>query len=201
MIQIQIEQEQPPICRQSTFEKTYFEYRGISVEINHPHGNYRWTYYLHLPLERFADESLRSRLWLRAKKSSISPKRKYFHTSKLPVLNNIYWHGGITWYSQEIQDGSKCIKVGCDYDHLWNHEQGYPESLNWVINDAKHSIDDLHDWGTTYLLWCGGNGELYKENDGRYIDGRFYSFDYIDKQHEEGRWEHIAGRDEQEAQP
>lgn len=59
------------------------------------------------------------------------------------------FHGGITWYSRDIGINKftgkpeKFLKIGCDYNHLWDREGGYSDDLDSVERDAKRLIESL----------------------------------------------------------
>jgi hypothetical protein len=158
----------------ATQQKSFFTYRGVLVEIAHPRESYTFCYYLYLNIDAFTDEKIRNRMWLKPEKNGC------YNTSKLPV-DDIYWHGGITWYSKQYSlKDKKVVMVGCDYDHLWNREQGNRETLRDIVFDAKQTVDDLHE-KFNYQIRCRGNGNYYTEAEGAYLpSGDFYSREYVD---------------------
>lgn len=129
-------------------------YRGIRFEVNKFEGMEKldsWTFYLHLAVEQFPEE-------MRAKVKPFF----YYTAFGTPIesprenpLENLDWHGGLTWISEERQRPFNGIKVGCDYQHLWDQGQIY--SVDEVARDAKKCIDSLFDYIPTLLteekLW------------------------------------------------
>lgn len=125
------------------------EYRGIKYEINNykmdlgPHSYFEngcWTYYLHLMVAMFPKEI----------QESLMPKL-YYTQFGTPIecprnnpLENLDWHGGITWLSNETKPGHPFVvlKVGCDYQHLWDEQKYY--DLETIDRDARACIDSLH---------------------------------------------------------
>lgn len=118
-------------------------YKGIRFEIN----NYKtyenkdgWTFYLHLLLD----------MWPKEIADTMLPEL-YFTQFGTPIescgynnpLNNLVWHGGLTWLSNETKQGQpfRIIKAGCDYQHLWDENQYY--CLSSVLEEVKECIDSL----------------------------------------------------------
>lgn len=165
----------------------WFEYRGITCEIAEsesvlpeywPKG---WTYYIYLRPDRFEDAELGRSVWLRAKPLART-ERKHFDYYRNEFLSSLEFHGGITYYSQEIVGGVRAIRVGCDYQHLWDDGRTY--RLDDLVRDAKATVDDLHK-RCSYFFWCHGNGKLYHESEGVYIQGNFHSNEYLAEQQQE----------------
>lgn len=180
-------------------EKQVFSahYRGISFEIQHwltPElraENYffeekeNWTYYLYIHLDRIPEKFKPNSFWLKRRES----KEKddfYSHHACYDyyghrIISNIDFHCGITYYSKESGfDGeSKIIKIGCDFSHLYDEGKKY--SLEYIVEEAKKSIDSFRELVPGYEYRCSGNGKKYDESEGLFNEnGDFCSFEYYD---------------------
>lgn len=152
-------------------------YRGIAFEMNEPHDGYKWTYYVFLNLENFADRELAESLWLEGQTDERFPKRKYYDYYRNAFLTDLEFHGGITWYSKRFNSSDqRIIKIGCDYGHLWDEGKYYTQYM--VLRDVQATIDDVHR-KSQYLVNCQGNGNLYPEESGRYENSRFSSNEWL----------------------
>ena len=172
--------------RHTTRTITSETYRGISLEVSHPHGEaydptwhptaYGWCGYIYLNLDQVADEKLRRSLWPRPTKMGIG-ERKF--TSHPGWLDNLPFHGGVTYFERRYgSDGGRIVKVGCDYRHYMDDDRDYDEDI--VLYDLREVVDALHEF-TTYLMWCAGDGHLAPESEGTIPEGwdRWYSFSYM----------------------
>ena len=130
--------------RDSSPKKVWYgKYRGISFEINNfkfagiESGKEQWTYYLYLDPEEFEPS-----LWLEPKENDYS--RITYEYYRHPI-SDIYWHGGVTWYEKRggQEKESKTVKVGCDYNHLWDRDKIY--DLEDIKRDIKKTIDEFHE--------------------------------------------------------
>jgi len=159
-------------------------YKGVDFEINNwniePNsvdeaGRECWTYYLILVINRIPSEHHPNSYWMRGRRNGSFIMYNYY---KHHVLGNMYWHGGITWYSKEsgFDGDDKIIKVGCDYSHYWDEGRFY--NLDIVKEDVCRTIDSFLEYVPNYKYWCCGNGNLYDLSDGILRDGRFYSREY-----------------------
>ena len=156
-------------------EKTIWtgEHLGVLFQIVNWDG--RWNYYLILRLDRIPEKSVSDSYWLKRKKSSLSGNHVLYGYYDHPILPNLDWHGGITWYSKESGfDGDpKTIKVGCDYSHLW--DEGHEYILEDIIPEVERTIEKFRELVPGYKYWCSGNGNLYDLSEGEYENGRFVS--------------------------
>jgi hypothetical protein len=118
-----------------------------------------WNFYLILP-----ERQWRPKDWARflapRKDFGITPGRTHkgwdYHESGLAGLD---WHGDMTFYEHDDSHpmgGS--IKAGCDYEHLFDAEMGYPYSLTRVEIDARACVDSLLERFTP-LVKCRYTGE------------------------------------------
>ncbi len=147
-------------------KKTRFDYRGVTVEVKHPVTSASghtdcWCYYLNLSLAQFLDPKLGKRLWIKAKSKSEGSRKDCGYMGD-NLLNNLAFHGGITFYRKSFSfDDSKWIEIGCDYAHLYDDERQY--TLEDVICDAKRTVDSLHELAT-YLIHCIEDGRFVAES-------------------------------------
>lgn len=162
-------------------------YKGVSFQIKHwktdpneiePNGSDHWTYYLILHLDRIPEKYNPKSFWLKPKKMNIG-NRIWYDYYNHPIISDLHWHGGITWYSKERGfDGDlKIIKIGCDYSHLWDEGKVY--DLDYLINDVKISIERFKELIPDYKYWCCGNGKLYDLSEGIIKNEKFYSKEYF----------------------
>ena len=105
-----------------------------------------------------------------------------------PLINEIDWHCGCTWYSKHGMDGSpRIIQIGCDYQHYW--DEGHMYNLDTVKYDVKNTIIKFLDHVPGYKYWCCGNGKLYDLKDGIVKGNRFFSREYYGDTMEEFKTE------------
>ena len=162
------------------------EYRGVFIEVAHPHGKasehsdhetlYGWCGYIYLWLDRFADEKLRWSLWPAPTPLGIGDRMFLRHPSWLEDLD---FHGGVTYFEKRLGAGDDHgVKIGCDYRHLYDHNDLY--DVRTLLDHMRHVVDRLHE-RTTYLMRCGGDGRLAPEPEGTIPEGwdRWVSFAYM----------------------
>lgn len=93
---------------------------------------------------------------------------------------DISMHWGITFYEPTFNDKGEVIavKIGCDYNHLYDEGRSYNE--NYLLADAKNTIDEIIDLFPDYRIFCRGNGFYYPPSAGKLDEksGDFYSNDY-----------------------
>lgn len=138
------------------------KYRDIAFSIVSFHNEYLgegWCYYIFLPLPQLP-ERIRERFWLEGEKQENS-SFVYYNYYGEPLMSDLHWHGGITWYSKEAgYDGeTRCVKLGCDYQHLWDEGRYY--NIDIVESGAKKTIDSLHDAITDMLTRCSYCGVYF----------------------------------------
>jgi hypothetical protein len=127
-------------------------YRGINWEISahkRSEGMLRycpdpvvWCFYLKLQVESFPTEVQES-MWVPVSFTSYGSQMEilpYEH-----FLYDLKWHGGLTYYSKCTPSDYvfRGIKVGCDYQHLWDENKHY--DINIVYGEVKDCIDSLWD--------------------------------------------------------
>lgn len=125
----------------STVKVTRGSYRNIGFEINHPHGIYKFTYYIYLPIDRLKDRELAERLWIKAETGCGIKYCNYLHNE---FLINLSFHCRITFYRKiYADDDTRIIKIGCDYNHYRDEEQEY--TLEDILSDVRVTIEDLRN--------------------------------------------------------
>lgn len=124
------------------------EHRGLQIKIvNWDCGGMGpvWNYYVYLPEQKLGDKF--QAIWLEDKITKITPESMGFVTHDYytaPYINVDAWHGGITYYAKHgYTEGRRCVEIGCDYNHLWDREHGYPATLESVTQDAIATVDQL----------------------------------------------------------
>lgn len=159
------------------------KYDGVDFEIN----NFKlgdidqWTFYLFIFLDRIPDKKLSKSFWLKPKNAHLGINMTYYDYYSHPIISEIDFHGGCTWYSKESGfDGEeKIIKVGCDYGH--SCDEGNIYDLDDILSDVKKAINSFRKLVPNYKYWCCGNGKLYNKSEGVIKEDNFYSEEYYGK--------------------
>ena len=122
------------------------QHANLYIEICHWGKDYMndgkgvWNYYIVIP-ERLCPEKFKS-LWLDDK--VIDGRSFVLHDYMRLDIANCEWHGGVTYYEKIGHTvGHRLVKLGCDYNHLWDSEAGYPYDLAWVEADARHTAEEV----------------------------------------------------------
>lgn len=125
------------------------EERALDWIDRSPTGN--WNFYLYLHEKKCVDFKS---LWLRDKIKRWSKggakycSNDYSYTASR--VARIDFHGGITYYEKMGHSKEfRCIKVGCDYAHLWDEGKEYDEKE--VASDAVRAIDSAYDLGMFFV--------------------------------------------------
>ncbi len=154
----------------------YGVYRGVRFEINRftyseTDTEYKWTHYIILNIDEQLRHEMAEKFWLEPeyrKMSEESRERLHYDYYKSPV-GDIEFHGGCTFYSKEtkIDDKIRVVKIGCDYQHLWDEGKHY--DLNYVYTEVKQSIDSLWKIAGPIKIRSWGDGkyrllEEFQEN-------------------------------------
>lgn len=117
------------------------KYKGVNYEIKNfdlctkADG---WAFYLVLPIGSFpASEinSLKEDVYYTSYGTRLSG-----YTYENP-LNDLEWHGGMTYYEYKYDEPFEYIKAGCDYQHIWDDGQFYDENI--IEKDVEKCIDSL----------------------------------------------------------
>jgi len=126
-------------------------YKGLHFEIKHwgvgqshtPANDGTWNYYVWLPERKLLDFATH---WLEGRVVKIIPESLGFVAydyCAIPAAN-VDWHGGVTYYAKHGEvEGFRSIELGCDYNHLWDHERGERYTLDEVVADVQRTIDEL----------------------------------------------------------
>ena len=162
------------------------KYRNVRYEIvkwrlggNYEGGHTIWNYYLFLPIEQIPEKAQHFFI-LRAKKSHL-PSGRYHHSySGKPVIDDLDWHGSLTLYEKQYGVCRELVgvKLGCDYGHHFDEQCGYSYSVEYVDNEAKRTIDKLHELIPGLKISCSWNGKFYDVSEGSFNErGVFTSFE------------------------
>lgn len=128
------------------------EHSGITYSASHhgissysPKGT--WCFYIHLLEEQFQrpeDFALFDRE--PELTDSFGSFRERYDYDSVPDHG---FHGGVTFYERNFYpdkktgEPRKALKIGCDYAHLWDQEEGFWQGLEDVADEAKALIDKL----------------------------------------------------------
>jgi hypothetical protein len=130
---------------------------NINVEIilwgegceHHNEGRGIFNYYLYIPEKHF--KNVFEELWIEDKIYKItesSPERISHDYYNIEAIDYMDLHGGCTFYQKLGHTaGHRTIKVGCDYNHLWDMES-LPEFYT-VVSDAKRSAELFNQYVKT----------------------------------------------------
>ena len=124
---------------------------------NHP-GT--WCYYL------YANELQYPESW-----ESFKSIPKGGYTSNGPAWDSVDFYGGITWssdepfYSRNLGRMVEQVKVGCDYNHLWDAEGYFHNGFDSVKRDAINSVNDLLIAFPLERVRCEWSGKWVKLED------------------------------------
>lgn len=155
-------------------------YKGIHYEISRrtlgKSGDHfmpehsAWCYYLFLNADQ-VPEDLRPRFFLTP--DLTAKPWAAFKWDQTAFYELETWHSGMTYYGTELHDGRiQIVKAGCDYDHLWDQEAGWPYSIERLDSDARRTIDELREKFPGLLGRCNYTGkwavwsELFEWGDG-----------------------------------
>lgn len=128
----------------------HFTHLGFAVEIrrwglDNPHlcdGKGCWNYYVYLHEKTTPDFD---KLWLEAYHLPSFPNILHHDYEKLSICQDINWHGEVTWYEKLGHDkGHRTVKLGCDYQHFLDSENGYNTTIEQVVSDAKVTCGELY---------------------------------------------------------
>lgn len=103
-----------------------------------------WNYYVFLYESRIPDFQS---LWLEPELIKITPESTGYVTYKYYDLApaQLSWHGGVTYYAKHGElVGYRSIELGCDYSHLWDHENDFATTLDDVLYDVEQTCKELN---------------------------------------------------------
>jgi hypothetical protein len=88
-----------------------------------------------------------------------------------PAWDLVDFYGGITWNSNENFWDRKsagiveAVKVGCDYNHSWDHDSGFVNGFHSVKADAINTCKQLLEAFPLERVRCGYTGAWVKLED------------------------------------
>lgn len=153
-------------------------HRGITFTIKHwgvgevymPLGI--WNYYVWIPLQAIPENRRDEFL---AKSEKDDKNRVHYDYYGKPLICELDWHGGITYYKKHGMDGAPIvIELGCDYNHL--HDQDVEYELDSILFDAKNTVDKLWEAVPDMFRYCSTVGGYHKLSDGILKEDYFTSF-------------------------
>ncbi len=150
------------------------EYKGIGYEVQKFKLSEKdaWTFYLYIPLDSIP-ENIRERFWLPPKKLDNS-NRIYYSYYDEPLISDIEWHCGCTWYEKLGMDGEpRGIRIGCDYQHYW--DEGHFYNIEIVSMEARKAIDSLFELVPNMLKRCQWDGRYVPADQGELHGDCWYS--------------------------
>lgn len=123
-------------------------YRNIVFEIakNYISNTTRYwgTYYICIDIHKIPEKYNPNSFWL---ENIYDDKTKYsfYDYDKHEKLSSIYFYSGITFYSKIYvrPETFKRIKVGCDFNHLWDEETNY--TYDDISKNVIKTIDSLYE--------------------------------------------------------
>lgn len=151
-------------------------YKGVAFEIARHNGGGTddphpcWCFYLFIHEDSVPAEHA-DKIFLPLVTEKYGPQYNYMGDGL--ILNKLDgWNGGITYYDVEQWRGKRCVRVGCDYDHLWDHENRWPYDVSRLLYDTHKTIDSLIETCPWLLMRCNWNGKYYpREQMLPYFDG------------------------------
>lgn len=117
-----------------------------------------WCYYLMIPEEMFPHR------W-----EDFKCNNEYCACG--PAFEDLWWDSSITWassepyYNRKLNKVFDLAKVGCDYNHLWHREAGYPDTFESVDANAKRTVEDFIRKNQDRYIRCKWSGKYYKRED------------------------------------
>lgn len=159
------EKDSPPKLRPN--DRYFGTYQGIRFEISKRPGfgsafdnEFNWCHYIYLHIDEQIPEKFRKNFWLKPRRYRLSPTSREMtsYDYNKGLIGNITFHGGCTWYSKEtcIDNRSRVVKIGCDYQHYWDEGQRY--TLESVYSEVKETIDSLIKLIGPVKIRSGGDG-------------------------------------------
>lgn len=95
-----------------------------------------------------------NKLTKRMNRRNLRNGRTIYRYSDHPILSNIEFHGGATFYEREFAGNHRIVKIGCDWSHACDHTfegienpmnyHPLPVTLDMVIDNAKEAIDSFY---------------------------------------------------------
>jgi hypothetical protein len=143
-------------------------HRGIGYELAwHGQSDYNpqgtWCYYILVNSEQFYPDDW-SKLRLEKEDKQYFGEGSFHRHYSYENFPDLDAHGGWTFGEMETylgRDGKEHeqAKVGCDYAHAFDRDEGYWQGREAVERDAKHSIDLLCEQFPNRRERCGYSGK------------------------------------------
>lgn len=144
-----------------------FKYRGFDCEVVHwnydkpwdgfPSGN--WNGYIVVKKKQLPDRF--AELLCKKKKTTYASMPWRWDSYKVESIFEMKC--GVTFYQvicDEFTGEKAAIKVGNDYQHLWNENHHYNEED--IVRDLKQSVDKFIERYPEYLVWNPHDGSYIK---------------------------------------
>lgn len=131
-------------------EVSWHGYREFGEFGGHP-GT--WCFYLIVPQDMFPDR------WL-----DFVPCATQYGWEHTSAFDDDWFHGGITFvdlirkFDRKTERFREYVKVGCDYNHIWDEEIGFPYSLKSVKRDCQDAMEAFLENHPDYRVASGWSG-------------------------------------------
>ena len=131
-----------------------------SLDRDGPHGI--WNFYLLLSEPQWRPNEFTSFLAPPSTDERLTRRGQKHWEYHESALVNLDWHSDMTFYEITGDVPYRVVKAGCDYNHLWDAEAGYPARLETVEADARRCVDSLlvHVAPLVRCRYSGEYGEL-----------------------------------------
>jgi hypothetical protein len=79
-----------------------------------------------------------------------------------PRWSDAKWHGGVTWYEkkQVVDTDQRYVKIGCDYNHIWDDDSKAAYNENWIYQDCLKTSRMLAQL-YKFKVRCGYSGHYF----------------------------------------
>lgn len=110
-----------------------------------------WCYYIYVPEQMYIHRWSEFRCGQGYGEHGSAFDKVWFDSSITCASNEPVFH-------EKVGVRYDVSKVGCDYNHLWNMEAGYPDTYESVCMDAIHTVESLLKEFPDYNLRCKWSG-------------------------------------------
>jgi len=144
-------------------------YKGINYEVRQwtLGDGENWNYYIYIDERQLSDATRGLFMCGMTDVGLPSRRRTYdYYGAGTELINDLDWHGGLTFYNREggIDEKPVVVKLGCDYAHYYDEGRLY--ALEDVERDARHTIDKLWELLPDLKCWCVDDGNFYGLSEG-----------------------------------
>ena len=135
-----------------TYELSFHGYRRDSESVFGIHEG-TWCYYIYVPQEMYPH---------RFDDFAVTYEGGYGRHG--PAWEQVTFDTEITWassergYDRKTNIMKETSKVGCDYNHSWHRDMGYPDNYISVNLDAIRTVESLLETHPDYHLRCNWSG-------------------------------------------